>query len=88
MWETVKQTCERCSIPMAVRLKRVKKQAKTLNDSIVTSTLGQRGEVDGKDAFRRQIYLPIIDQLISEMEKRFSKANINIMKGIQGLNQT
>ena len=52
----------------------------------MTSTLGQRGEVDGKDAFRQQIYLPIIDQLITEMEKRFSKANINIMRGIQGLN--
>lgn len=80
------EICGKCNIPINVRLKRVTQSTRALDDSFVTSTLGQRTQVDDKDTFRRKIFLPIMDHLICEMEKRFSKSNIHIMKGIQGLN--
>lgn len=86
LWNTIVEICGKCSIPITVRLKRVTQTTRALDDSFVTSTLGQRSQVDSKDAFRRRIFLPIMDSLISEMEKRFSKSSIQIMKGIQGLN--
>ncbi|KAK0152938.1 Transposable element Tcb2 transposase [Merluccius polli] len=86
LWNTVVEICGKCSIPITVRLKRVTQTTRALDDSFVKATLGQRSQVDSKDAFRRRIFLPIMDSLICEMEKRFSKSSIQIMKGIQGLN--
>ena len=71
LWNTVIHTCETCNIPINVRLKRAKQTPRALNDSYVTSTLGHRSQVNGKDAFRTNIFLPIMDSLIGEMEKRF-----------------
>lgn len=86
LWDIVVEICGKCSIPITVRLKRVTQTTRALDDSFVASTLGQRSQVDSKDAFRRRIFLPIMDSLICEMDKRFSKSSIQIMKGIQGLN--
>lgn len=86
LWNTVIHTCETCNIPITVRLKRAKQTPRALNDSYVTSTLGHRSQVNGKDAFRTNIFLPIMDSIIGEMQKRFSTSSCNIMKGLQGLN--
>lgn len=86
LWNTIIETCDNCNISTIFKLKRAPQTASRLHDSVVTSTLGQRTQVDSKDAFREKIFLPIIDSMIGEMEKRFSKSNCNIMKGIQALN--
>lgn len=86
LWNTVIHTCETCNIPTTVRLKRAKQTPRALNDSYVTSTLGHRSQDNGKDAFRTNIFLPIMDSIIGEMQKRFSTPSCNIMKGLQGLN--
>jgi hypothetical protein len=80
LWNTVIHTCETCNIP------RHPETPRALNDSYVTSTLGHRSQVNGKDAFRTNIFLPIMDSIIGEMQKRFSTSSCNIMKGLQGLN--
>ena len=69
-----------------IKQKRATQTASRLDDGVVTSTLGQRTQVDSKEAFRVKIFLPIINSMIREMEKRFSKSNCNIMEGIQALN--
>ncbi|KAF3837947.1 hypothetical protein F7725_009715, partial [Dissostichus mawsoni] len=86
LWNTVIETCDNCNISKVIKQKRATQTASRLDDGVVTSTLGQRTQVDSKEAFRVNIFLPIINSMIGEMEKRFSKSNCSIMEGIQALN--
>uniref|UniRef100_A0A3P9BEC3 HAT C-terminal dimerisation domain-containing protein n=1 Tax=Maylandia zebra TaxID=106582 RepID=A0A3P9BEC3_9CICH len=61
-------------------------KARKLHDSLVNSTLGQHVDPDSKQMFRIQVFYPVIDCMMGEMERRFSRLNCNIMKGIQALN--
>lgn len=86
LWHTVIKTCVKCEISTEFKQKRGTQTSGRLDDSEVTSTLGQRSKVDSKEIFRENVFLPITKAMIGEMEKRFSKSNCNIMKGIQALN--
>ncbi|KAF3840229.1 hypothetical protein F7725_018946 [Dissostichus mawsoni] len=80
LWNTVIETCDNCNISKVIKQKRATQTASRLDDGVVTSTLGQRTQVDSKEAFRVNIFLPIINSMIGEMEKRFSKSNLSIMR--------
>ena len=58
------------------------------NDSIVMETVGDRIVVDSKTSFRSHVYLPVVDNLLSEFERRFDKVQCNVMCGVQALNPT
>ena len=57
-----------------------------LGGSYVTCTIGLRKGNADKDTFRQGLLYPILDTLVSEMERRFSKINCSVMRGIQALN--
>ena len=87
LWSTAIETGNGCNISTIVKSKRTKHTSKTLDDTLLISTLGQQTHVDSKDAFRIDILIPIIYS-ISEVEKQFSNFSSQIMKGIQALNLT
>ncbi|KAF3841446.1 hypothetical protein F7725_007308 [Dissostichus mawsoni] len=82
LWNTVIETCDNCNISKVIKQKRATQTASRLDDGVVTSTLGQRTQVDSKEAFRVNIFLPIINSMIGEMEKHFSKSNCSIMEAL------
>lgn len=86
LWSTAIDTCNRCNISTIVKSKRTKHTSRRLHDTLVTSTLGQQTHVDSNDAFRIGIFIPIIDSMISEVDRRFSNSSSKIMRGIQALN--
>ncbi|KAF3845723.1 hypothetical protein F7725_002801, partial [Dissostichus mawsoni] len=52
LWNTVIETCANCNISKVIKQKRATQTASRLDDGVVTSTLGQRTQVDSKEAFR------------------------------------
>jgi len=88
LWSLAIDTCNGCNISTIVKLKRNKHTFRRLHDALVTSTLGQQTHVDSKDAFRIGIFIPIIDSIISDMDRRFSNSSSKIMRGIQALKKT
>jgi len=52
---------------------------------LITSTIGQREEIDSKNKYRIFIVYPVIDSILLEMNDRFSKTNMEILRGISSL---
>ncbi|KAL3973698.1 hypothetical protein ACER0C_024905 [Sarotherodon galilaeus] len=86
LWTDIVETCEKSGISTQHIPKRSIQKARKLHDSLVTSTLGQHADPDSKQMFRIQVFYPVIDCMMGEMERRFSRLNCNIMKGVQALN--
>lgn len=86
LWTNIVETCEKSGISTQHIPKRSIQKARKLYDSLVTSTLGQHADPDSKEMFRIQVFYPVIDCMMGEMERRFSRLNCNIMKGVQALN--
>ena len=86
VWGEVLDICQSNSIPTSQpTCKRARQVARKLQSSVVTSTLGQHTEPDNKESFRVKVYYSIIDCMIGEMERRFSKINCEIIKRYTGL---
>lgn len=87
LWKSIVDTATKCNIAIEnAEKKRSQKVNSRLGGSVITSTLGQRKCNDGdKDSFRRTIFYPIVDSILGELDRRFSKENCEIMRGIQAL---
>uniref|UniRef100_A0A8C2HB86 Uncharacterized protein n=1 Tax=Cyprinus carpio TaxID=7962 RepID=A0A8C2HB86_CYPCA len=87
LWKSIVNTATKCNIAIEnAEKKRSQKVNSRLGGSVITSTLGQRKCNDGdKDSFRRTIFYPIVDTILGELDRRFSKDNCEIMRGIQSL---
>uniref|UniRef100_A0A8C1KXW0 TTF-type domain-containing protein n=1 Tax=Cyprinus carpio TaxID=7962 RepID=A0A8C1KXW0_CYPCA len=87
LWKSIVDTATKCNIAIEnAEKKRSQKVNSRLGGSVITSTLGQRKCNDGdKDSFRRTIFYPIVDTILGELDRRFSKDNCEIMRGIQAL---
>ena len=82
MWQDIlqlaQQNCVRVQIPGASSRGRVRKQ-KEISDFVLMETTGQRlsdfptdsGDRAG-DYFRRSLFMPALDQILQEMDSRFS----------------
>ena len=93
MWQDIlqlaQQNCVRVQIPGASSRGRVRKQ-KELSDFVLMETTGQRlsdfptnsGDRAG-DYFRRSLFMPALDQILQEMDSRFSDEGQTIMRSIQ-----
>ena len=86
LWTQALGIAQQCNISTEGGFKRKTKISSALDGSVVTSTIGQRNTDKGKDYFRRAVFYPIVDTVNAELERRFSKKNCNIMKGIHALN--
>jgi hypothetical protein len=87
LWVKVTELTASCDIHLPeMRRKRPSKAPARLQDAVVMETTGQRQDVSEKREFRTQVYYPILDSIIGEMDRRFSGQNCGIMAGIQSLN--
>lgn len=87
LWHDIVKTAKQCNIAVGnVEKKRAHKVSTKLGGSYVTCTIGLRKGNADKDTFRQGLLYPILDTLVSEMERRFSKINCSVMRGIQALN--
>lgn len=86
-WREVVHTAKQYDIDIEPIAKRKRKQNKRLDDGHVMSPLGQHPE-QNRDIFRTGIFYPVLDKMLTEINRRFSKQNCEVMKGIQALNPT
>jgi hypothetical protein len=68
-----------------MKVRRTRTTSTRLNNSLITSTIGQREEIDNKNKYRMLIFYPVIDSILLEMNDRFSKTNMEILRGISSL---
>ncbi len=87
LWNVIVDTATNCSIATENVKKRSQKVSARLGTSLITSTIGQRKCTDGeKDNFKRTVFYPIVDIIVGELDRCFSKDNCDLMKGIHALN--
>ena len=85
LWKEVLNTAEKHDVETEPIPKRQSKQSKMLDGHTVMSSVRERSE-QTRDSFRTSIFYPVLDIMLSELKKRFSKQNCAIMMGIQALN--
>ena len=54
-------------------------------DAFITSSIGQRDVLNTEDRFRTDIYYPVIDSILIELNDRFSSQNMEILNSISAL---
>ena len=87
MWRETLDLSQRSGIDTTQRKpKRSRQTTRALQDSVIASTLGQHVVLDSKHTFCVNVYYPVMDNMIGEIERRFSNTNCNIMQGLQALN--
>uniref|UniRef100_A0A8C5BKB5 HAT C-terminal dimerisation domain-containing protein n=1 Tax=Gadus morhua TaxID=8049 RepID=A0A8C5BKB5_GADMO len=87
LWSEALDVCQKSSIDTTQRnRKRYRQTSKALQDSFIPSTLGQHVVPDSKHTFCVNVYYPVMDNMIGEIDRRFSNKNCNIMQGVQALN--
>lgn len=77
--------CEKCNINCTFQRRRVTRIPRRYDDSVVEESVGYRAAIDSNEAFRLHVYLPIMDCLVGELERRFSGSSITVMFGVQAL---
>ena len=54
-------------------------------DSIITTTIGQRDDNENEQYYRAHIYYQLIDNILAELNDRFSSINLQFLCGISSL---
>jgi hypothetical protein len=78
---SVEEMCKKCDIPLQQISKRKKKLPKHLEDYAVMERVGHRSTNDK----HINILYPVLDCIISELEKRFSSESTVILNGLSAL---
>lgn len=83
----VSELCEKCDIPSTTTRKRTRKPSRRLDDFIASETTGQRSfeGLEQSCVHHIRIFYEILDCLISELDRRFSKTSCEIFNGIAAL---
>ena len=84
----VNELCEKCDIPSTTTRKRTRKPSRRLDDFIASKTTGQRlfeGLLKQSCMHHISVFYKILDCLIRELDRRFSKKSCKIFNGIAAL---
>ena len=65
---------------------RQRQQSRLFDDFVVEAPLGQRETLEDSTEFCTQVYYPVIDILITEINERFSDISCAVFEGISALN--
>ena len=91
IWQAALDLAKSCKVSAVGNMQpRWRKQLPpSLQDSVVMEHLpSQQQAVMGKEDIRIHVFLPILDSMIAEMDRRFSVENCSMMKGLKSLNPT
>ncbi|CAF3520458.1 unnamed protein product [Rotaria socialis] len=69
----------------APRQRRIKKVSSRFKDVFITSAIGQRDNLNNEDSYRTNLFYPIIDAVLIELNDRFSIHNIEMLISISAL---
>lgn len=84
--QSAKKLCNECNITSALNTScRTRKLPARFACSVVNETVGHTSVIDTETAFRQHVFLPILDCINSELERRFSAEANTLMVGIQAL---
>jgi hypothetical protein len=72
-------------LDVKMRARRERKTSARFKNCLITSTIGQREEIDSKNKYRIFFFYPVIDSILIEMNDRFSKTNMEILRAISSL---
>lgn len=86
LWTEGLSIAQQCNISTERMSVRHPNTSSALNNTVVMSTVGQRYCDIGKNDFCKTVYDPIPHRVNAKLERRFSKNNCDIMRGIQALN--
>ena len=67
----------------SLRPQRQKRLPKRLNDAVVMETTGSRNIVSNSENFKVCLYYPILDAMITELQRRFDNKNLELMTSFQ-----
>lgn len=79
LWDEVLDISRQCDAATQSVAKRPRKLSSRLSEYHILSTVGQRELETDKETFRTSFFYPVIDCMLSELKKRFSKTNCNLM---------
>ena len=65
------------------RSQRPRQLPRRLESGIILESVGSRETVTTSEQFRRSLYFPILDAMISELQRRFADKNLEHMKAVQ-----
>lgn len=87
LFKQIREFCISNDIDLNVKLRQRRKITVPIRfkDCLVTSTLGQREVIGSEGEYRSRIFYPVIDSILIEMNDRFSKSNMEILRGISSL---
>ncbi|CAF2998956.1 unnamed protein product [Rotaria sp. Silwood2] len=67
------------------RAQRNRKLSIRFKDVFISTSIGQRDNVNNEDQYRTNLYYPLIDSILIELNDRFSFENMQILNGISAL---
>ncbi|CAF1300488.1 unnamed protein product [Rotaria magnacalcarata] len=65
--------------------RRARKTSTRFNNCLITCTIGQREEINNKNKYRIFVFYPVIDSILIEINDRFSKTNMDILRSVSSL---
>lgn len=86
LWNEVLNIAQQCNIVVEQIPKRQQSLSSHLEGHCVLTTIGERRSQPDKCRFLTEVFCPVLDEMLNELDKRFSKENCSIMTGIQSLN--
>ena len=81
VYDQATRVAELHNIAVQVTTRR-RKRPTYLNDSVVCETTGSRVSLSTREEFKTQLYFPVLDQFLHELNNRFQNQNNCILKGI------
>lgn len=86
LWAEVEKIAVNCDVTMEKAEKRQSVRNRRLGAYLVTTPTGERRiDHDDKESFQKHVFYPVLNSMMVELQRRFSKPNCKIMKGIQAL---
>jgi hypothetical protein len=87
IYKIITSFCEENNINLNDTIKRNRKRVVStrFKDSVIESTIGQRDYNENKHYYRTHIYYQLIDNILIELEDRFSSSNLQILSSISSL---
>ena len=83
LYDYAKSVADLNGINVETREQRVRKLPRRLHDTIVLESTGSRPDLATDDQYKVDLYYPILDSFLAEINRRFTNENVEVMKAIQ-----
>ena len=67
---------------------RRRRPPKRFEETVILESVGARESLSSSEQYKRELYFPVLDAILTELSRRFDSKNVEIMCGIQACNPT